>query len=311
VTTTTSEAASGDLLAHWPAMVRVAVSVLGSRDDAEDCAAEALIQVLGQDRAEVGNYEAYLVTVVKRRAVDLQRAQVRARRRDVRLAASEPASIADLAEEVVARAEACWADQAAQEVLSPRVYQLLRRVADGVPMREVARELGLSTRAAESHLLRARKTMRATLGRVLLPLAGLAVVARRMWMGAASVGTATVAALLLLTVPALQPWAAGSSLDNGHSHDRGTHQRIVSPPLRSGSAAAAMVRSSRGVQRRPVGNSRSASSPRLTPIAVIRGPGRSSAAISAGDSGTHEDGPIEMVFACVTNLDVSWQQIGC
>ncbi|MDP9183750.1 MAG: sigma-70 family RNA polymerase sigma factor [Actinomycetota bacterium] len=199
---------STDLLAHWPAMVGVAHAVLGSVDDAEECAAAALVQVLAQAPANVQNHEAYLVTVAKRRAFDMRRAQHRAQRRDARLALLDDRTVADLAEDVVAKAEAAWADATAQRLLSPRVYRLLQLVGEGVPTSQIAAELGLTDRAVESHLMRARRTMRSALARA-VALLGLLGAGLRRSLGPAAPLTVAAAAILMITLPSIAPGDRG------------------------------------------------------------------------------------------------------
>ena len=94
---------------HWEAMVSASRSVLGSSEDAYDCAAEAMAQVLERAPQDVVNAEAFLVTVARRRAIDHYRRGQRERRRDAQLAAYEQTSVVDIAEDVARRAEAAWA----------------------------------------------------------------------------------------------------------------------------------------------------------------------------------------------------------
>ncbi|MDP9164824.1 MAG: hypothetical protein M3O32_01950 [Actinomycetota bacterium] len=101
---------------HWDAMVAASLNVLGSRDQAHDCAAEAMAQVLQRRPADIANLEAFMVTVAKRRAIDRHRARARDRRRDARLAGEAAITLPDLAEDIAARAEARWADEQAPVV---------------------------------------------------------------------------------------------------------------------------------------------------------------------------------------------------
>jgi len=111
---------------------------LGCPDEARDCAAEAVRQVLDRQPTGVVNLEAYMVTVAKRRAIDRHRARERERRRDRRLAGQLATTVPDVAEGVASRAEACWADGEARALLKPHVYRLVRMLVDGVPLNEAA-----------------------------------------------------------------------------------------------------------------------------------------------------------------------------
>lgn len=304
---------SGDLLEHWPTMVRVAQSVLRSRADAEECAASAIAQVVAQARLDVENYEAYLVTVVKRRALDMRRAHGRAWRRTVRYASHEEVSAADIAEDVVARAEAVWADTAARRLLSPRVYRLLQMVGDGVPTSQIALELGLTSRAVESHLLRARRVMRAALAHALALLGALGFALRRIFVVSAPTTAAAAAVVLLVTAPSLRtwsPWSPGASQEltvaSPHSYELPMrHPSIRKPsislraarPARGGTSASRRLRPSQTGSR--------------SRVATLQGPAHASATVTAGDSGTHEDTPLQMIVACARRFRVSSEHIGC
>jgi RNA polymerase sigma factor (sigma-70 family) len=180
-------------------MVLAARPVVGGLDEAHECAAQAIVQYFEHAPAEVANLEAFLVTIAKRRAIDHVRAQARARLRDERYAHETALSAPDVAEDVAARAEARWADQEARRLLHPRVYHLVQLVADGMPLAEVARQLDMTERAAQSHLLRARRVVRAALARTLAAL-GLGVAAVRRWWGPAAVTAPVLAAVFVLAI---------------------------------------------------------------------------------------------------------------
>ncbi len=301
---------SGDLLDHWPAMVRVAHSVLGSRDDAEECAASAVAQVVAQAKVDVENYEAYLVTVAKRRALDMRRARSRSWRRAARYASLDQVTVADIAEDVAARAEAVWADAAARGMLSPRVYRLLQMVGDDVPTAQIALELGLTSRAVESHLLRARRAMRVALAQALALIGALAFGLRRMFAGTAP-ATVAVATFVLMTTPSLAPWLPSSpstprdlTAGSPHAYELAMTQRSDSTPA-APKLVASRVHHETAIRRQPT------LSPTRSPIATLQGPAHASATVTAGDSGTHEDTPVEMVVACAHNLQVNSEHVGC
>jgi len=162
-----------ELFASWQAMVRVCERVLGSRDDAEDCASEALLQAFADGLDDVENVEAWLVAIAKRRAMDVLRRRVRTRRQLIRLASRCDVSDADHADRVADEAEARWLSGKADELLTAPARAVLRVVADGGSVNDAAHRLAMSRRSAESHLHRARLTLRAA--RVAVPAFAVAV----------------------------------------------------------------------------------------------------------------------------------------
>src|SRR3954463_7143563 len=102
--------------AQWDAMVHAANGVLGSRDDAAECATQALVQVLERPPVEVLNPEAFMVTIARRRAIDHVRSQARYRKAAMRSAPADLA-IADIAEAVCEREQAAWVDELARRRL--------------------------------------------------------------------------------------------------------------------------------------------------------------------------------------------------
>lgn len=181
---------------YWRPMVRVARGVLGSPDEAEECAAAAILQVLGREPDAIENMEAFMVTVAKRRAVDRQRALSRAHRRDARLAAQSAVTSSDIAEGVVQREAARWISAEAARLLTPQSHRILVAVANEEDLREVAAREGMSLRAVQSDLFRTRRLLRSVWARA-LAAAGV------LWAGCRQVPLAaapTVAAALALTL---------------------------------------------------------------------------------------------------------------
>ena len=148
------------LLALWKSMVRVCEPILASRDDAEDCASEALLTALdGAGLSGVANAEAWLVTVAKRRAMDQLRRRVRHRSRLASVVEDDHAP--DVAEGVADASEARWLRRHAAETLTPAARTVLDVVVDGGSVDDAAARLGITRRSAEAHLHRARVSLRA------------------------------------------------------------------------------------------------------------------------------------------------------
>jgi hypothetical protein len=113
-----------------------------------------------------------------------------------------------LEEQVCDRFEAVWAASLAAELLPPRQAEALHLTAAGYDVQQVASELGVNYRAAESLLARARRTLRAAL------TAGVGAVAwswRGPWTAASNsaslaLASAVVAAgVAVATAPVLLP----------------------------------------------------------------------------------------------------------
>lgn len=187
------------LLEHWASMVRVTQRLVDSREDAEDCASAALLQLL-ERRDCVDNDEAFLVTIAKRRAIDRTRSQARSRIRNDRLAGLEPPGAPDIAEDVAARAEAAWLDETARALLSPKAYRLLRLLADGHEIGQAADSMGMTQRAAESLLLRARRTVRKSWAKTLSVLGGCLGALKRWSPAAAPAASLAASAVLALAI---------------------------------------------------------------------------------------------------------------
>lgn len=150
------------MLALWFSMVRVCESILSSREDAEDCASEALMDAMSYaGPAPVGNREAWCVSVAKRRAVDHLRHRIRSRARAQRLLGHGEFHVPDVAEAVADASEARWLSRQAAAILTQQARAVLDVVASGGSVDSAANRLGITRRSAESHLHRARVSLRA------------------------------------------------------------------------------------------------------------------------------------------------------
>ncbi|HEV2889103.1 MAG TPA: sigma-70 family RNA polymerase sigma factor [Frankiaceae bacterium] len=191
-----------ELFAAWGAMVRVCERVLGSREDAEDCASEALLQAFSEGVDDVENVEAWLVAIAKRRAMDVLRRRVRNRRQLLKLASRCDVSDPDPAERVADEAEARWLSAQADTLLTAPARAVLRVVADGGSVNDAAHRLAMTRRSAESHLHRARLTLRAA--RVALPAFAMAVL-RSVRKPTAASSVALVASVAVVAPAFLTP----------------------------------------------------------------------------------------------------------
>ena len=297
-----------ELIAHWPAMVRAAQSIVRSQQDAEDCAAACLAQMCARPMDPCDNLEALLITVTKRRAIDLVRSHEAERRRETRLAHIAPVESHDLAQEVVDRAEARWFDTAARRHLRPHVYALLERLAADMPIGEAAAELGMTRRAAESHLLRARRALREALPRA---MAGVVIAfgcLRRFSARTAGPALTAVSAGCVMLLPSVSGWLH----DTRHAPSaiapfRGDSRPATSAELTADTTATA-VPPLRAVTR-STAKRQSVDDPPTT--VVLHGPGSSEVFVKEGDTGGGEEGLVEVLMACVRDFQLTPERIGC
>lgn len=189
-------------------MRRAAIRVSSSPHDADDAVADATLALLETAPGDVQNPEAYATTITKRRAVDRIRAQRRSLAREVRytaLACPEE----DFTEVVARRDEADWVAEQCEVLLKPVPREILLRVAEDEPVIDIARSLGITERSVESHLLRARRTMRSALARTLAGLlAGFDLSRRQMTAGAVPMVAAAAASLVIVALPHHSPEVA-------------------------------------------------------------------------------------------------------
>ncbi|MER5179707.1 sigma-70 family RNA polymerase sigma factor [Streptomyces sp. NPDC002896] len=151
------------------ALMRIARPRTATAEDAEDVVQEAMVRAAESYRGDAEGLAPWLMRVTVRLCADTHRQRVREHRRWSRLPVSlDPASFD---ERVCDQAEAAWA-AAAMSRLPARQARALRLRAEGLTVLQVARQLEVSYRTAESLLARARSTLKAVLAATL----GLAVV---------------------------------------------------------------------------------------------------------------------------------------
>ncbi|MFF8275695.1 RNA polymerase sigma factor [Streptomyces lateritius] len=146
---------------HREQLLKVARRRSMSAEDAEDAVQEAMLRGAQNTHLDEARLGAWLTTVTMRLCVDRHR-QVR-REAEVgsapKLMAPGPVPV----EEVVCdRAEARWVAYRSRE-LPARQAEALRLKSEDRDVEQIAREMGLSSRAVESLLARARRTLRNSL----------------------------------------------------------------------------------------------------------------------------------------------------
>ncbi|GAA3436869.1 RNA polymerase sigma factor [Kutzneria kofuensis] len=148
--------------------LRLCLAAGATVEEAEDCVHEALVELLEVDDPESVRAPAgWVATVSRRRLID----QVRRRSRERVAGQREPTAIApvDPADLVADRDLARWLVRSIAD-LPPTTRQVCAAIGDGMSEAEVAQSLGLTARAVESHLTRARRRLRKLRIAVVLPV---------------------------------------------------------------------------------------------------------------------------------------------
>lgn len=146
-------------------LLRVARRNGAGPEDAEDVVQQAMLRAGEHSEIADEQLQAWLITVTTRLCVDGHRRRASETRRwqrvSHRAAVAQPGQRPE--DEVCDRAEAAWVASQATGQLPPRQAEALRLIAEGCDIGQVATELGVHHRAAESLLARARRTLRAVL----------------------------------------------------------------------------------------------------------------------------------------------------
>ena len=301
-----------DYLAAGQKAARVCTPLLGSLDDAEDCAAEAVLEALQrQDKmAQVDCVESWIVTIAKRRAFDLVRRREAERRRFDKLAvvaAREVQSPDPAIEELLDRAEASWLHSESR-ALPPATQAALAKVMEGMSPAEAAISLGLSKRAVENHLFRARQQLRARWLKSIAAVTGLLTVGRRLGRPSMAKPVAAASAVSIALPLAVLVGVA----PHGHHHDQVASAPAVSPLHVV--ARIITVRHPAGVRTNPRSRTQvhvvGSTSTTHVVTSVTPAPG-TSVKVIRGDNGKPSSGPVDTIKQCLADFHLSVDYIGC
>jgi DNA-directed RNA polymerase specialized sigma24 family protein len=303
---------SEQLAEHWGAMMRSARSVLGSRDEAEECAGQALLQVCEQDVSNVLNMEAYMVTVAKRRAIDRLRNLERSRRRDQLLGSQDRLLLNDPAEDVAQRSEARWMAGEAARLLDARSLDVLTRYAEGEAIASIAVTHDLTEGAARTVLHRARKLLREVYAKSLAVL-GLGWLAGRR-TGPAAPAAVTLAAVVFVLSPFL-PAQVGPTpgVAAPPSGNRLTLESASSPAALPVAASATLVLTVLPPPAAAAPEFPRTPAPLAHEVVAVSEPMGAKTVITRrqrGDHATYDD-PATVLVDCLKNFRLTASQIGC
>lgn len=147
-------------------LLAIAQRRLGSRQDAEDIVGEAIVRAAESRNLDEERIGAWLTTVTIRLCIDLQRKRSRPPKVDAAMTVAEPADV------IVLDAEEGRLAVTMMQDLSPRQRAALWLRANGMAVQEIADELGVNYKSAESLLSRARASARRKLSGVACVLVG-------------------------------------------------------------------------------------------------------------------------------------------
>lgn len=212
---------------HRDELLEIARSRSSSAEEAEDAVQEAMIRAVEDPGVQYGRVRSWLRLATVRACADRQRQIARDRELGVSLSAA-PAESPLVEEEACDRAEARWLAERTAELLPARQAQALRLQAQDLDVGQVARTMGLSYRATESLLSRARRSLRGTLaGSLALAAAAWLCVRRFPRTGAGQSAGATTAAVTLAVAGAVLP---AGPLDRPDGPPPGSRSEALAPP---------------------------------------------------------------------------------
>lgn len=298
-------------------LVGVCRPLVGSLADAEDCAAEALAALIEPGiPAHVRDERAWLITIAKRRAVDLLRQRERQGRRQDRLVqCTQHRVMADVAQSVTSEAGAEWLLRQAKHQLPATSYAVVQAMANGQDAEEAAEQLGLTRRSVESHLHRARKVLRPLATSALVAISWLVAGVRRRAPAAGSLAAAAIAvtAVLLPAVDPVPDRESDPALRYSEASDEPLPRRTttMTPSKPRPPGPVGRSQESRTVAVAPP------SSPAGTPAETSKTlaevqplPDQRSVKIVEEDRGGPSD-PVGGTLKCVSEVEVSLEHIGC
>lgn len=304
---------------QWVAMrhaaIRAALKVVNTDQQAEDCAHEALAELLVKPETlrNARSLEGLAATIAKRRAQDALRQREAVRRSILKLGALLPADVPDPSQGVVDRITA-EAVTAALAELPDKTRAVLLRLAHGDSVKEAAAHLGLTTRAAENHLHRGRKRLQS----VLSPLLGLAAL-----IGASGRGlkhAAKPASVLAVPVAAALAVVISGPLSSGPTPPSFARPGTAVPGSTSATLTTSTSSQPSTTTTHPAAPAAADPShftsvvrtePRKQHAALVDVSLGSQSIIVEPTQGRPDRGPVENAMTCLQNFQVTPYVIGC
>jgi RNA polymerase sigma factor (sigma-70 family) len=307
-----ADAEIAELAAAVPAAARACRAILWSREDADDCVGAALEQALrARQTTTLECPRAWLISVAKRRALDLAKRRAREERRAATQVAAETMFFADPTSSVDDEHEADWLWRQAQ-ALPPTTVRVLASIRGGATVAEAASDLGITKRAAESHVLRARQRLMSAWRCTLSVGGGFPLAMRRILGSVAAPATAVaaVAGAALLVLPTAQhPASPGSATRAPGSVAVAVREPVAAHPL-TPRLRADVVNASPHGHIRAVPATGSGRAPRRRAVHAAVGTPAGPVTVQEKDRGG-PDGVVTGTAKCLSELEVSARRVGC
>ncbi|MGW0787027.1 RNA polymerase sigma factor [Streptomyces sp. NPDC002911] len=189
---------------HRDELLEIALRRSSSTEEAEDAVQEAMLRAVEDQGVQYGRVRSWLRHATVRACAERDRQVAR----DSELSTSfsvAPAEPFPVEEAACDRAEARWLADRSTELLPARQAEALRLQSQDLDVGQVARAMGLSYRATESLIARARRSLRNV-------LAGSLALAMAVWMSARRFPRTGVAQSAVATSAAVTVAAVGLSL---------------------------------------------------------------------------------------------------
>ncbi|MFE2023471.1 sigma-70 family RNA polymerase sigma factor [Streptomyces sp. NPDC059499] len=259
---------------HRDELLEIARSHSSNAEEAEDAVQEAMIRAAEDPDVPYGRVRPWLRLATLRACADRHRQVARDRELSQSPYAAAPVEPFPVEDAACDRAEARWLADRTAELLPARQVQALRLQAQDLDVGQVARTMGLSYRATESLLARARRSLRNA-------LAGCIALATALWMcarrfprtGIAQSAGATSAAMTLAVAGAVLPAGPLDRPDSRPPSGSGPETVVAraasaadlpAPRVRSRPHGASPSSDPHRVDRAPQGTSRSVPGPPRT-----------------------------------------------
>ncbi|MFF9684920.1 RNA polymerase sigma factor [Streptomyces sp. NPDC014623] len=184
---------------HRDELLEIARRLSSNTEEAEDAVQEAMLRAVEDPGVQYGRVRSWLRLATERVCAERRRQIARDSEASTSPYAA-PAEPSPVEEAACDRAEARWLADRSAELLPARQAEALRLHSQDLDVGQVARAMGLSYRAAESLLARARRSLRDVLAGILAPTAAAWMFVRRFPFPPAGVAPSAVAASAAVTV---------------------------------------------------------------------------------------------------------------